>query len=189
MKPVDAVKRGTFLIASPLLRDPNFVHSVVLMCEHGDDGSWGLVLNRRTDASLGELVDSISSPPALAAGVHWGGPVETSRLQVLHRLRRTFDESLDICDGVGLGLTLDDLRRVASRELLPGEALRAYVGHAGWGAGQLDAELDTGSWIVCTADERFVFDIPAETVWDHALRALGPRYETLVNVPVDPRVN
>ena len=90
MKPVDSVTQGTFLVASPLLRDPNFLRTVVLVCEHGDGGSWGLIVNRRTELTISELVDDMPVPSVVPGVVHWGGPVETTRLQVLHRLRRIY---------------------------------------------------------------------------------------------------
>jgi len=189
LKPVDSVTPGTFLIASPLLRDPNFLRTVVLMCEHGEGGSWGLVVNRRTDLALSDLVDDMPVPVASPGGVHWGGPVETSRLQVLHRLRLSVEGELEICPGVNLGLDIDELRSISGRPLLPGEALHSYVGHAGWGAGQLDGELDTGSWITCTASQRIVFDTKAEEMWDRVLLSLGPQFASLTRVPLDPRLN
>ena len=189
LKPIDSVNRGTFLVASPVLRDPNFLRTVVLMCEHGDGGSWGFVVNRPTELALPDLVDDMPVPAAAPGVVHWGGPVETGRLQVLHRLRTGVEGELEICPGVNLGLDIGTLRDMSCRPLLPGEALHAYVGHAGWAPEQLDAELDTGSWITCTASQRVVFDTKPEEMWDRVLLALGPRFESLTRVPIDPRVN
>ena len=189
MKPVEVVKRGTFLVASPLLRDPNFVHTVVLMCEHGDGGSWGLVVNRRTELTFGELLEDLSFPASSGGPVFWGGPVEPSRMQVLHRLRRDVPDQLEIVRNVRLGIDVDMFREVASESRMPGEALQAYVGHAGWARGQLDAELAGGSWIVCTADENIVFDTNPDGMWEHILSSLGPAYARLLRVPLDPRLN
>ncbi len=189
MKPVERIVPGTFLLASPLLRDPNFDHTVVLMCEHGDGGSWGLVLNRRTELTFGELLDDLPFPAGSRGPVLWGGPCETSRMQVLHRLRREIPEALEVLPGLQLGLEPEVFREIAAEERLPGEALIAYIGHAGWSSGQLDAELETGSWILCGGDPRVVFEAPPETMWESALQALGPKYARLATVPVDPRLN
>ena len=189
MKPVDEVMTGTFLVASPLLQDPNFVRTVVLMCEHGEHGSWGLVVNRRTGLTYGELLDDLPFPAASAGPVFWGGPCETSRMQVLHRLRRELPHEMEVCREVRLGIDADTFRRIVSETLLPGEALHAYVGHAGWGAGQLAAELATGSWITCSADPQFVFDTSPDDVWETVLRSLGSDYARLASLPEDPRVN
>jgi putative transcriptional regulator len=176
-------------VASPLLRDPNFVRTVVLICEHGDGGSWGLVVNRRTPLTFGELLDDLPFPASSEGPVFWGGPVEPSRMQVLHRLRREVPDVLEVARGLRLGIDADTFRRVVSQRLLPGEALHAYVGHAGWGPRQLDAELAGKSWIVCTADDAVVFDTNPEEMWDRVLRSLGGSYARLVDVPLDPRAN
>jgi putative transcriptional regulator len=189
LHPVDRVTSGTLLLASPLLRDPNFDHTVVLMCEHEEGGSWGLVLNRRTPLTFGDLLDGLPFPAGSAGPVHWGGPCETSRMQVLHRLRDDSSGVSEILPGVRLGLEPDRFRAVVAEERLPGEALHAYVGHAGWGAGQLEAELEVRSWIVCSADPQLVFDTEPDAMWETALRSLGPEYARLVNVPIDVRLN
>ena len=189
VKLVEAPEAGTFLLASPLLRDPNFDHTVVLMCEHGSGGSWGLVLNRRTALTFGDLLDDLPFPAGSRGPVHWGGPCETSRMQVLHRLRRETPGSMEIFPGVQLGLEPDAFREVVAEERLPGEIVHAYVGHAGWGAGQLEAELLTNSWIVCSGDPLLAFENDPVTMWEAALHALGPRYAHLARVPSDPRLN
>ncbi len=183
------VTRGSFLVASPMLTDPNFVRTVVLMCEHGEGGSWGLVVNRRTALTFGELLDDLPFPASSTAGVYWGGPVEPSRMQVLHHLRRDVPEEMEICRGVQLGLEAETFREVVAHSLIPGEHLQAYVGHAGWGAGQLEAELSFGSWIVCPASSSFVFETETEDLWERVLRSLGPSHSRLTTHPVDPRVN
>jgi putative transcriptional regulator len=189
LKPLDRVTAGTFLVASPLLRDPNFVRTVVLMCDHGDAGSWGLVLNRRTPLTFGELLDDLPFPASGGGPVYWGGPCETSRMQVLHRLRRELPREVEVLPGVRLGLDPDTFRRVIAESRLPGEALQAYVGYAGWGEGQLDGELQSGSWIICSGDSRIVFETEAERAWDRVLESLGPPYARLTRVPLDPRLN
>ena len=171
------------------MRDPNFVRTVVLVCEHGEGGSWGLVVNRRTALTFGELLEDLPFPAASEGPVFWGGPVEPSRMQVLHRLRREIPNVLEIGQDLSLGIDADTFREVVAQRLLPGEALNAYVGHAGWGPGQLEAELEGRSWIVCTADDVVVFDTNPDEMWDRVLSSLGPSYARLVDVPLDPRAN
>lgn len=189
MKPVEKVTAGTFLVASPLLRDPNFLKTVVLICAHGEEGTWGLVVNRKTRLTLGELLDDLPFPASAEPRVFWGGPCEPSRMQVLHHLRRELPHELEVCKGLALGIDTDTFREIVSESLLPGESLHAYVGHAGWAAGQLDAELATGSWITCTADSTVVFETDPAEMWEHVLRSLGPQYGRLIRIPVDPRLN
>jgi putative transcriptional regulator len=186
---VDRVTPGTLLVASPALRDPNFVHAVVLLCDHGSGGSWGLVLNRRTNFTFGDLLDALPFPAAAAGPVHWGGPCESSRLQVLHRLRRDTGTSLAVCRNVELGIEIERLKTILADPMSPGEALHGYVGYAGWGAEQLTKEIAEKSWIACTADARIVFDTPPEEAWECTLESLGGAYAQLARIPLIQRLN
>jgi putative transcriptional regulator len=189
VKPVDEITPGTFLLASPLLRDPNFMRTVVLVCDHGEPGTWGLVVNRRTALTFGELLENLPFPASSAGPVFWGGPCEPSRMQVLHRLRRVLPNQMEVCQGINLGIDADTFREVVGQSLLPGESLNAYVGYAGWGEGQLAAELDSGSWITCSAAPSVLFDSEPDDMWETVLRALGPEYARLMRMPIDPRLN
>jgi putative transcriptional regulator len=176
---------GTFLIASPLLRDPNFHRTVVLLCEHEEDeGSMGVIVNRPGDRMLEEALSGVE--PHASQRLWLGGPVQPDAVLVLHRKPELPGARL-IVDGMAMGgddAVLLDLLRAAD----PRRA-RVFSGYAGWGAGQLGAELEQRSWITCTAQARFVFDTEAGDVWSAVLRSLGPRYAYLADLPADPRVN
>ncbi|MDP6461696.1 MAG: YqgE/AlgH family protein [Gemmatimonadota bacterium] len=189
MKPVEKPGRGVLLLASPRLQDPNFSRTVVLICDHGASGTWGLVLNRRTRLTYGELIDDIPFPGASAGPVHWGGPCSVGSFQLLHRLRRPMEPDLTIGRNIRLGVDPEALRELLGESLLPGEALRAFVGHAGWGEGQLDAEMKTGSWILARASSSLVFDTEPAAMWAEALRSLGNQYAGLADFPADVRYN
>src|SRR4030095_2464104 len=102
LKVVDRVLPGICLVASPRLLDPNFVRTVVLLCDHNTQGSWGLVVNRRMNLTFGDLLDALPFPAGAVGPVHWGGPCDTARMQVLHRLRRHPGDCLAICRNVDL---------------------------------------------------------------------------------------
>lgn len=181
------VRSGCFLIASPTLRDPNFSRTVVLLCEHGDDGSMGLVVNRPTEHSL---VDAISEMPSSATQrLYWGGPVQQQLVLVLHR--NTFDApgSMEIVDGMALGTDSDALHHVLESAEDPAQQVRVFSGYAGWASGQLAAEMELRSWIIAPARSELVFGPDPATIWMEALRGLGPRYAWLATMPSDPRVN
>lgn len=189
MKVVDRVVPGAFLFASPILRDPNFARTVVLVCDHGSGGSWGLIVNRRISLTFGDLLESLPFPGACAGPVYWGGPCETARLQILHRLRRESGASLPICRNVELGLDVERLKLLLAEPSLPGEALHGYIGYAGWGPGQLAHELEEKSWFLGAASARLVFDTPADEVWERGLESLGGAYAALARIPVYPQRN
>lgn len=179
------VGSGTFLIASPTLRDVNFSRTVVLLCEHDDDeGSMGLVVNRPTEVSLDETVEGLED--AGPQPLFFGGPVQREIVVVLHRDAEV-PGAHPVCDGMALGGEAEPIL-----DLLRGPArarVRVFSGYSGWGAGQLQDELEMGSWIVCPARAHFVFESTPESMWADVLRSLGPRYELLTHVPLDPRVN
>ncbi|MCA8960909.1 MAG: YqgE/AlgH family protein [Planctomycetes bacterium] len=192
MKPT--VTSGSFLLAAPSLSDPNFRRSVVLICEHSDQGSMGLVVNRPLDASLAqlfaEIVDDGGVLPEKAGQVFCGGPVEQNRLMAL----RAVDGDATgadhrVIDGVVL---VDDIR-AAVDAIARGEdeatSYRFLLGYAGWGAGQLDGELQEDSWIVRPATRELVFDVRSDAMWPNALRELGGVYRLYAEMPSDPTVN
>ena len=164
------VGQGTFLVATPHLKDPNFRQTVVLICEHGSGGSLGLVINRRTDQHI------------------TGGPVQTDSLLILHRLEREVPESRPIFDGVCLGGELGVLEEECTQD--QGEGLvRVYMGYAGWAAGQLQFELASGSWLVLPAQMKMVFARDPLQVWPAILRAQGGAYALYATMPPDPSLN
>jgi putative transcriptional regulator len=180
-----SVGPGTFLIASPTLRDPNFSRTVVLVCEHDDEeGSMGLVVNRPLDTTLDQALADLAPRPRQA--LFYGGPVQRDIVLVLHHAA-DIDGARAICDGMELGGEAEQIL-----DLLRGPRhaqARVFSGYSGWGAGQLRAELKSGSWITCPASARFVFEVDPGALWEEILRSLGPRYAYLTTVPIDPRVN
>jgi len=197
------IEPGTLLLSAPSLLDPNFMHTVVLMIQHDDDGAFGLVVNRATEATLGDLLPEHPELGAATARVHGGGPVGLDTLQVLHRAPEALRGGIAVSlaqesqgartisePGLHLGADLEDVAAFLSEETRPERLLRFVVGYAGWGAGQLDAELRAGSWIPRALDLELVFSgEPAETVWRRALRSLGDSGVGLASQPPDPTWN
>jgi putative transcriptional regulator len=183
------IRPGTFLIASPMLQDPNFVRTVVLLCEHNDQGSMGLVVNRRSGVQLPEVLEGIAPEPLPALPLYLGGPVERQALLVLHRLEVPIPGAHPVAGGISLGGDMQAILRHAADTVEANPQIRFYAGYAGWGAGQLDAELAIGSWITCEALPEHVFDADDESLWSRVLKSLGSDYARLATMPPDPRVN
>jgi putative transcriptional regulator len=184
-----AVGPGTFLIANPTLGDPNFVRTVVLLCEHNDKGSMGLVINRPSEIRLVDALGDASPLPPPEEILYLGGPVQRDALLVLHRAAKAIPGAQAIRDGISLGGDMQTLLDLLASKRQTGDRVRVYAGYAGWGEGQLDEELGTGSWIVCPAKGHFVFDAEPDTLWEEIIRSLGSEYAYLMSMPVDPRVN
>lgn len=187
--PPVAPTRGAFLVASPKLLDPNFMHSVVLLVDHGPQGSYGVIVNRRAELTLedvgtdGPLFEGRGDP------LWFGGPVGAEQLQVLHGLGETVPGSLAVLPGVQLGGDPQVLRRLLAGDEAVAAPAKFVVGYSGWGAKQLEGELREGAWVLCPGAERFVFDADPETLWRRVLRARGGPYAELADLPPDPTWN
>ena len=162
----------TLLVSMPQLNDPNFSRSVVLLCEHGADGAFGLVLNRPTDTSASSVVHltpPVTSRNRLALWI--GGPVEPERGWILMAEEPPDAESVRVSDGVYLSTSQDLLRRLLE-EASPPRA-RLLTGYAGWRPGQLDAELAASAWLTAQADTDIIFETHAAEMWETTIRRLG----------------
>lgn len=180
-------RKGALLVASPRLLDPNFMHTVVLLIDHGGKGTFGLVLNRPLEVSVG----AIGADVPLLAGrndpVWAGGPVQRGELHVLHRSGASVPGALDVIDGVQFGGDPEVLR-TALADCGAG-AVRFVAGYAGWGEGQLAAEMAEDSWVVVPGTAKRIFDPHPETLWRRVLRAEGGQVAELADVPPDPSWN
>lgn len=178
---------GHFLVASADLSDPNFFRTVVLIFRHNEEGAAGLVLNRRTNASVRQLWEQIGESPCKSrAPLHLGGPVE-GPLMAIHALEQL--QELEIVPGVFLSNGREMLERLVDDD---DARTRFFVGYAGWGDGQLERELGEGSWLVAPATAELVFG-DHEELWQKVTRQVtsGNLLSALKikHVPPDPRLN
>jgi putative transcriptional regulator len=161
-----------FLIAVPQLGDPNFNRGVVLMLEHSDEGSMGLVINRPTELDMGEFCASqnltFAGDPSTV--IHQGGPVQTDRAFILHISDHEGPETEQVVDGLKLSYSLESLRMLTDE---PPTALQIYLGYAGWAPGQLAEEVTSGAWLVATPSKALIFSPDSGAIWELALRELG----------------
>lgn len=185
-KPANAaLATGKLLIAEPFLSDPNFARSVILLCEHGEEGTVGFILNRATELTLGDLLPELYTP---LLKVYQGGPVQLDTLHMLHRSPQHFGGN-EILPGVFWGGSYEALQdSILHNDYQPID-LRLFVGYAGWSPGQLKKELDEGSWIVTDLSEEILFETEAENIWREAIKSLGEKYAYLANLPLNPQLN
>jgi putative transcriptional regulator len=163
---------GQLLIASPAMRDPRFDHVVILMVRHNQDGALGIVINRPIgDRSLGALLQALgenASSVSESVKVYRGGPVEAEQGFVIHSADYHRAETLDIDGRVAMTASAEVLRDIANKSG-PQKILIAF-GYAGWGPGQLEAELARNAWFTAPEDPALVFDDARDQVWEHAMR-------------------
>ncbi|MCC5856566.1 MAG: YqgE/AlgH family protein [Ectothiorhodospiraceae bacterium] len=164
-----------FLIAMPSLDDPNFQRTVTFLCEHNSEGALGIVINRPTDITLGELLDHLDTPaehPDIAARtVYMGGPVQRERGFVLHPPGGAWDSSLVISERIAVTTSRDILAAIARGE--GPERFLVALGYAGWGAGQLEQEMAANAWLNGPADPDIIFHHGNEQRWHAAAALLG----------------
>lgn len=179
---------GSFLIAAPTLTDPNFRRSVVLICEHNDEGSLGLVVNRPLRKTLSDVLPDHFGDRDAFGPLLGGGPVEASRMLAL---RRTNDEGTGypIMDGVELVGAMEEALAALTAGTLDLADLRFFLGYAGWGSTQLTAEIEEGSWIVRSGTLALTFDTSPDEIWAKSLRELGGVYAVLADMPEDSGLN
>lgn len=167
---------GHFLIAMPALGDPNFQHSVTLVCEHNQDGALGITINRPLDdIHLGDVLEQLElgDTPATISNqpLFNGGPVERERGFVVHRPVGQWEASLDLGRDLAVTSSQDILAAIARGE--GPEKSFVALGYAGWGAGQLEREMSENAWLSCPADSRILFDVPPAERWRESARAMG----------------
>jgi len=181
--PVQSLK-GHLLIAGPSLIDPNFRRTVVLVGEHSEEGALGVILNRASETAVDEAVPELAVFVDDMGPVHIGGPVQPSAIVVLAEFVEPERADALVLNSVGFLPSevdpdvLGELRRA-----------RVYAGYTGWGPGQLDGELEEGSWIVEPALPEDVFTADPETLWSDVLRRKGGPFGVLALMPPDPSLN
>jgi putative transcriptional regulator len=161
-----------FLVASPSLADPNFHHTVILICEHGLEGTLGLVINRPTDMLLSEALPAVPVLKGTSYVLFVGGPVQPEGILMLFRAVLEPADTRRVLDGIYLGGNLSIMERLITKPE-PTETFRAFAGYAGWGPGQLQYEMAQGSWVLRPADTVSIFDKDPGGLWSELIET-GP---------------
>ncbi|HEY6962023.1 MAG TPA: YqgE/AlgH family protein [Gaiellaceae bacterium] len=175
--------QGRLLVSSPALVDPNFRKTVVLIAHHDDDGAMGLVLSRPSDVLATEAVPALAGLPGADEPIFVGGPVQPEAFMVLAEFEDVAEAAAPIMGGLGF------MPADAEPDELAILRMRLFAGYSGWGVGQLEAELDEGSWIVvdAIADDAFAND--PDELWRTVLHRKGGPFSLMENMPYDPGLN
>jgi putative transcriptional regulator len=175
---------GSLLIAGPGLWDPNFRRTVILVGHHDDEGAVGVVLNR-----VSEVEAAVAAPPLAELvppgdRLFVGGPVQPQAAVVVADFEHP--ERAQVIAFGSIGFLPEELEADELGEL---RRARVFAGYAGWGPGQLERELDEGSWLVEPARAEDVFTDDPERLWSEVVRRKGPRYRLMATMPIDPSSN
>ena len=176
---------GQLLLAAPTLQDPNFARTVVLIGMHDKNGAMGVVLNRPSTVTVGEAVPQLEDVMGAAETLYVGGPVQPSSVVFLAEFLEPELAGTLVLGRIGFpapDADVEQLTQATARR-------RVFAGHAGWGRGQLDAEIAGGDWIAHPAEPRDVFTQMPGELWSEVLTRKGGSYALLARMPLDPSVN
>jgi putative transcriptional regulator len=176
---------GQLLLASPSLRDPNFMRTVVLVGVHNDEGAMGVVLNRPSSVTVRQAVPQLEPAVDELEPVYVGGPVQPTSVVCLAEFVNPSAAELLVLGRIGFPAPdtgVEELAEATARR-------RVFAGYAGWSDGQLDAEVDEGDWISQVALPEDVFSDAPEELWSTVLTRKGGSYALIARMPPDPSVN
>jgi len=178
--------KGCLLISEPFMGDYYFGRSVILMAEHNEEGSFGVVLNKTINASFNDVL--IDFPP-FEANIYLGGPVDTNSSFYIHSLGDQIDDSLEIGNGLFWGGDIEQIKELMLLKQLNSSNIRFFLGYSGWGEDQLVAELKKNSWMVHESANKSILTYPVNNMWSGMLSNLGSQYKYWSKFPTDPIVN
>jgi len=177
---------GILLIADPFLKDPNFMRTVVFICDHNAEGSFGFVLNKKFEQTMEDLLTNFDGYPV---PVYYGGPVQTDTIHFLHQYPREIPGGKEVINGVYWGGDFEMLTNMVKNESIDFNKVRFFIGYSGWGEGQLDDEMKEKTWLTVDAASNLVFHTEPAQVWKDSLKHLGGEYAIMANFPIDPQLN
>jgi len=182
-----ALDKGVILISEPFLPDPNFERTVVLLCDHNEQGSVGFVLNRYADIQLPDVVEEFVGTEAK---LYLGGPVEQNTMHFLHKIQHELEGSLELSEGIAWGGDFEKLKFLVNTKQIDLDDVRFFIGYSGWAPGQLQKEIEENSWIVYKPDNLLeIWDMNTEDLWRRILQKMGGKFKMMSNYPIDPRLN
>jgi len=180
------IAKGKLLLSEPFLKDYFFKRSVIMMLDHDEFGSMGMIINRETEYFISDLVDDF---PNFDSRVFLGGPVQTENIFILHRKGDLITGSQEVMPGLYWGGDFEQIKEMIKLGVLKNTDLRFYLGYSGWSKGQLDGELKENSWIVAESKNEYLFANQPKDLWGNILELYGNDYEMWLNFPVDPQEN
>jgi putative transcriptional regulator len=180
-----SLSKGKLLIAEPFLQDPNFMRSVILICNADTEGAFGLTLNKESEHIISDLVPELhnSNFP-----VYIGGPVDHHHLFVLHT-RPDLLGGENIINKVYWGVEFDKLLSAINLNLLNKHEVKFFIGYSGWAENQLEAEIKEKAWLIAPATPSLIFDTNCKEMYKNSLQPLGKQFKSLALLPTSPHLN
>lgn len=181
-----APRGGRILISEPFMYDFYFGRSVVLLAQHGEEGSFGIIVNKPLKLRFNDVVKDF---PDYEGQIYLGGPVKSDSLFFIHTLGEDIDDSLEILKGLYWGGDLENVKELLSMKRLTDQNIRFFLGYSGWSPRQLEAELKRNSWAVSSTNAHLIMNTVPEKLWKMSLFQLGKEYSRWATYPSDPGLN
>jgi putative transcriptional regulator len=178
--------KGKILISEPFLIDYYFKRSVVLLAEHNEEGTFGLILNKPVEMLITDVIQDF---PEFNAQVFLGGPVKTDNLYFIHTKGDIIEESLEIIPGVYWGGEIEHVKELITIGKIKPHDIKFFVGYSGWVSRQLENELEKNSWLVSNIQAKDIMAIDTTDLWNSAVGSMGEKYAYWNNFPADPVLN
>ena len=177
---------GILLIADPFLKDPHFMRTVIFICEHQEDGSFGFVLNKQFEQTLDELMMGFEGFPI---PIYYGGPVQMDTIHFLHQYPEQVPGGHEVVKGIYWGGDFEKLSEMVKNHKVDFNKVRFFIGYSGWSNGQLSNELKEKTWLTVASTRDLIFHQQPDNIWKDSLKHLGGDYELMINFPIDPQLN
>ena len=178
-------KKGRILLAEPLMNDDHFSRSVIYLCEHNEDGSYGFILNNLLNLKLNEIITDENLPEL---DVFYGGPVHATSLFYIHQMGDTIENSIALGNNIFTGGDSNQIIEFLNLGILDEKKIKFFLGYSGWSKNQLKDEIKAHSWIVSEIETEKVF-IKNDDLWKNVLEKKGGKYKALANFPLNPSDN
>jgi putative transcriptional regulator len=179
-------EKGCVLLSEPFLNDPFFKRTVVILCEHNEDGSFGFVLNNYVDVSLDQVIDDF---PNWENVISIGGPVKNGNLFYVHTLGSEIPNSAKVVEGLYFGGDFDVVKEMMVQGRIAPDEIRFFIGYSGWSAQQLENEMKEQSWFVAHVSRKVIMDTADKDIWKTIMKKFGPKGKMIANLPDDPGLN
>lgn len=168
------------------MEDPYFKRTVILLCDHNEEGSFGFVLNRYVDVDINDILQEM---PHLDSRISVGGPVQNENLFYLHRYGDQLEGCTEILEGIYMGGHFDALKEKIKLGLIDSKEVRFFLGYSGWSENQLQSELESKSWLVVAGEGTDIMDTAKDDLWSDVLREKGAEFSHFANFPKNPSLN
>jgi len=178
--------KGRVLLSEPFMGDYYFGRSVILLAEHNDEGSFGIILNKPVTAGFNEVLKDF---PEFNAPIYLGGPVESDSLFYVHTIGENLEGAVEILNGLYWGGDIEVLKEMILLKVVQPKDIRFFIGYSGWAADQLTTELKRNSWVITRAPKTELMKMDPLNMWETLLGKMGDTYKYWSKFPIDPNMN